>query len=118
MKNKNRMIKLVVGLSIASVIRFIEIDHIPLIGVIGVLLFGVLYFVWSVIKVKKGEKKDKYYIIFALNLIAFSINGIFLYITPDSEVFLLRHIFIPLFIILLISTTISVYVWAIMSNNK
>ncbi|MGH4120259.1 hypothetical protein [Clostridium sp.] len=118
MKNKNVMIKLVVGLIIASLIRFIGIDNIPFIVVLGVFLFGVLYFVWSIIRVKKGERKDKYYIIFAYNIIALSIAGIILYITPARDVLVVNYLLIPISIGLLISTTISVYVWAIMSNKK
>jgi len=72
--------------------------------------------VWGIIKVKKEKRKDKYYMIFAFNVIALFISGIILYIT--NNVFLIHHILIPISFCLLISTTISVYAWAIASNKK
>lgn len=121
MNNKNVIIKLVAGLIIVLGIRFIGIEHIPYFGVLAVLLFGVLYFVWSIFSISKRQKKDKYFLIFAINLIAFTINISILYTIQykyPSYLSFVKPILIPIFIILLISTTISVFMWAINSNKK
>lgn len=121
MKDKNIMIKLVVGFSLAFAIRFIGIEHIPFIVILTTLLFGIVYFIWSMFRVKEGQKKDKYYIIFACNLIAFAIVAIIMY-TIDNKypkyMSVSRPIFIPIFLILLITTFISVIAWSIASNKK
>lgn len=121
MKNKSIVIKLLVGIIIALTIRFYGIERIPYIVIILLLSFGILYFVWSIFNKKIREVKDKYFLFFALNIIAFSINIIILYtiqVKYSKYLLLVKPIFIPIFIILLISTTISVYLWAFMSKRK
>lgn len=121
MKDKNIIIKLVAGLSIALAVRFIGIDRIPFIVILIVLLLATVYFIWSIFEVKEGQKKDKYYIIFACNLVVFAINVIIMYIIDNKYpkyLLVARPIFIPIFLILLISSTISVFVWSIASNKK
>lgn len=116
----NKIIKLVAVFSIFFAIRFIGIDRIPFIVILIVLLLAISYFIWSMFRVKEGQKKDKYYIIFACNLIAFAINIIIMYIIDNKYpkyLSIARPIFIPVFLILLISSTISVCAWAIASNK-
>lgn len=112
MKDKNVIIKLVAGFSIAFAVRFIGIDRIPPTVIVGIFLFGMIYFMWNIFRVKK----DKYYIIFALNLIALSMFGIILYLANDE--FIVHHILIPINFALLISTFISIIAWSIASNKK
>lgn len=102
--------------SITLAIKFIGIDNIPPIGVVGIYLFGIIYLVWGIIKVKKEKRKDKCYMIFAFNFIALFISSIILYIT--NNIFLVHYILIPITFCLFMSTTISIYAWAIASNKK
>lgn len=116
MKTKDIIMKLVVISSITLVIRSIGIDGIPPIGVVGIYLFGIICLVWGIIKVKKEKRKDKYYMIFAFNVIALFISSIILYIT--NNVFLVHYILLPITFCLYISTAISIFAWAIASNKN
>jgi len=121
MKTKDTIIKLAVLFSVIFGIRFIGIKHIPFIGIVAIYLFIIIYLIWSIIRAKKENIKDKYYIIFISNFIAFSMN-IIIMTTIDNEYpkysSVARPILITIFIILSISTTISIYAWAIASNKK
>ncbi|MGK0468972.1 hypothetical protein [Clostridium sp.] len=113
----NKIIRVVLVLAIAFAIRFIGIDRIPPTAIVGIFLFGMIYFMWNIFRVKK----DKYYIIFALNLIALSGNTIIMYTVKNKYpqyMSVSRPIFIPIFLTLLVSTFISVIIWSIASNKK
>ena len=112
----NKIIKLVVAFSIFFAIRLIGIDHIPPTAIVGIFLACIIYFMWSIFRVKKEKRKSKYYIIFAINLITLSMFSIMFYLTND--VFIVHHILIPITFGLFISTFISIIVWSITSNKK
>ncbi|KOF55767.1 hypothetical protein AGR56_18315 [Clostridium sp. DMHC 10] len=77
MRSTDKIIKFILVFSIVMVIRYIGIENIPYCVILFIILSGILYFVWSIFRIRKSKNKDKYYIIFALNLIAFSISIFF-----------------------------------------
>jgi hypothetical protein len=114
----NKIIRLVVVFSIAFAIRFIGINNIPFIGLVGIFLSGIIYFVWVIIRTKM---KDKYYMFFAFSFIAFLLNGLIM-ATVDNKYpeysSVSRPILIPMFIITLLLFFISSLTWSIKSNKK
>ncbi|KOF55652.1 hypothetical protein AGR56_17495 [Clostridium sp. DMHC 10] len=121
MNNKDAILKIVVGVFVVLIIRYVGVEHIPPLGIFIIFLFVMTYFIFKISISKKGQNKDIYFHVFAYLLIAFLTNGMIMYLIQykyPQYLTITKPIIIPIFIILFILLTIFVFIWAIMSNKK